>query len=295
MNPVASAERAAPRLSVNLNKVALLRNTRTLELPSVTHAAQAVLLAGAHGITVHPRPDQRHIRTHDVQELAALLRQSWPHIEYNIEGNPGHNLLDFLPESTRPQQMTFVPDSVGQSTSDHGWDLPAQAGELRPLIERAKVAGVRVSLFMDPAPQAMAHAAQLGADRIELYTEGYARAFATAMDQPGDDSLAALQANLQSYIDSARAAQAAGLGVNAGHDLNLHNLTLFLAQVPQVDEVSIGHAFVADALDLGYSDATRAYLAAIQRAGSRDWQDLPLAEAVSRAVQAARAARPPAG
>lgn len=288
MNPMAAADRATPHLSVNLNKVALLRNSRSLDLPSITHAAQAVLLAGAQGITVHPRPDQRHIRTHDVIELASLLRHTWPHIEYNIEGNPGHNLLDFLPEATRPQQMTFVPDSVGQSTSDHGWDLPSQSAELAPLIARAKTAGVRVSLFMDPTPQAMASAAALGADRVELYTEGYARAFTAAMTQPGPDSLEALESTLQSYVDSAQAAQAAGLGINAGHDLNLDNLTLFAAQVPQLAEVSIGHAFIADALDLGYTGATRAYLAALQRAGSRAWNDQPLSEAVATAVRAAR-------
>lgn len=248
--PVATA------LSVNLNKVALVRNTRHLGIPSVTRAATLCLQAGAQGITVHPRPDARHIRAGDVDDLKALL-EDWPLAEYNIEGNPFHNLMDFM-RRVRPHQCTFVPDSEGQSTSDHGWDLAADGARLRPLIAEAKALGVRVSLFMDPAPHAMAAAKEAGADRIELYTETYARAFGT----PGLDAV------LNGFMKTAKAAQAAGLGVNAGHDLSRENLTGFLLRVPQVQEVSIGHALVSDALELGYDATVRAYLDCIATARS---------------------------
>src|SRR5262252_8441924 len=162
-------------LSVNLNKVALLRNTRTIGIPSVERMAQLALEAGADGITVHPRPDGRHVRSPDVGELAAMLRQ-WPAVEFNIEGNPFHQLMEYV-RQVRPHQCTFVPDESGAFTSDHGWDLVRDAGRLRPVIEDAKAIGVRVSLFMDPDPAAMAEAAALGADRVELYTEPYAKAF----------------------------------------------------------------------------------------------------------------------
>ena len=165
-------------LSVNLNKVALIRNTRSNGIPSVLHAAQIALEAGADGITVHPRPDGRHVRAPDVAELAALMRH-WPAAEFNVEGNPSHGLLDYV-QQVRPQQCTFVPDESGAFTSDHGWNLPAQIEELRPMIEQAKSLGVRVSLFMDPLPEAMEHVATAGADRVELYTEPYAQAFGTS-------------------------------------------------------------------------------------------------------------------
>jgi pyridoxine 5-phosphate synthase len=242
-------------LSVNLNKVALVRNTRHLGIPSVTRAATLCLQAGAHGITVHPRPDARHIRAEDVRELHSLLR-SWPDAEFNIEGNPFHNLMEFVRE-LHPQQCTFVPDSEGQFTSDHGWDLAADAARLRPVIAEARSLGVRVSLFMDPQPQAMAAAKAVGADRVELYTERYASAFGTG----------AAADVVRGYALAAQAAQAAGLGVNAGHDLNRENLTAFLRAVPGVLEVSIGHALIADALELGYEAAVKAYLACIARAG----------------------------
>src|SRR5512145_1426861 len=164
-------------LSVNLNKVALVRNTRSIGIPSVTHAAVLALEAGADGITVHPRPDGRHVRANDVADLAELL-QRWPAAEFNIEGNPFHGLMDYVRE-VRPHQCTFVPDETGAFTSDHGWDLPRDSARLRPIIEEAHSLGVRVSLFMDPEPQAMAFARELGADRVELYTEPYAHAFAT--------------------------------------------------------------------------------------------------------------------
>ncbi|MDM0123090.1 pyridoxine 5'-phosphate synthase [Variovorax arabinosiphilus] len=242
-------------LSVNLNKVALVRNTRHLGIPSVLFAAAVCLDAGAKGITVHPRPDARHIRAQDVHELSDLLARDWPDAEFNIEGNPFHNLMDFV-RDCRPHQATFVPDSETQSTSDHGWTFPEDAERLRPLIAEAKKLGVRVSLFMDPAPEMMAAARAVGADRVELYTEGYAASRGTSRA----DAVLAL------YAEAARAAQAAGLEVNAGHDLSRDNLTEFLRAVPGVKEVSIGHAFVSDALELGYTATTRDYLRCIDEA-----------------------------
>jgi pyridoxine 5-phosphate synthase len=243
-------------LSVNLNKVALVRNTRALGIPSVLFAAALCLDAGAQGITVHPRPDERHIRPHDVRELSALLAKDWPAIEFNIEGNPFHNLMDYVRE-LRPHQATFVPDSETQSTSDHGWRFPDDAARLRPLIAETRALGVRVSLFMDPEPDMMAAAKAAGADRVELYTEGYAASRGTSRAAPV----------LQLYVEAARAAQAAGLEVNAGHDLSRDNLTEFLRAVRGVREVSIGHAFVSDALELGYAAATGDYLRCIREAG----------------------------
>jgi pyridoxine 5-phosphate synthase len=249
----APSERTA--LSVNLNKVALVRNTRHLGIPSVTRAAVLCLQAGAHGITVHPRPDARHIRGSDVRELSKLLRGSWPGAEFNIEGNPFHNLMDFVREA-RPDQCTFVPDAEGQFTSDHGWDLALDGDRVRPLIAQAKALGVRVSLFMDPVAANMAAAKAVGADRVELYTEGYASAYGT----PHQAQVVA------AYKDAARAAQAVGLEVNAGHDLNRDNLESFLREVPGVREVSIGHALIADALELGYAATVKAYLDCIASA-----------------------------
>ncbi|WP_213959536.1 MULTISPECIES: pyridoxine 5'-phosphate synthase [unclassified Variovorax] len=242
-------------LSVNLNKVALVRNTRSLGIPSVLFAAATCLDAGAQGITVHPRPDARHIRPDDVHQLSALIAKEWPGVEFNIEGNPFHNLMDFVRE-LRPQQATFVPDSETQSTSDHGWTFPEDAARLRPLIAETRALGVRVSLFMDPEPGMMAAAKAVGADRVELYTEGYAASRGTSRA----DAVLAL------YAEAARAAQAAGLEVNAGHDLSRENLTEFLRAVPGVREVSIGHAFVSDALELGYEVTTRSYLQCIAEA-----------------------------
>jgi pyridoxine 5-phosphate synthase len=242
------------KLSVNLNKIALLRNTRPLGIPSVTGAAVTALGAGAHGITVHPRPDGRHIRPHDVDDLAALLK-SHPEAEFNIEGNPFENALDMV-RAARPHQFTLVPDDPGAFTSDHGWNLARDAGRLRPLIAEIKALGVRVSLFMDAEADAMAAAARVGADRVELYTEPYAKAFGTA-----DEARV-----LATYAAAARAALDAGLGVNAGHDLNQHNLPAFLSAVPGVLEVSIGHALIADALDDGLAQTVRNYLAAVARA-----------------------------
>lgn len=241
-------------LSVNLNKVALVRNTRHLGIPSVTRAATLCLQAGAAGITVHPRPDQRHIRPQDVNDLHQLLG-AWPDREFNIEGNPFHNLMDHV-RALRPHQATFVPDSEGQFTSDHGWRFPEDAQRLKPLIDECHALGVRVSLFMDAEADQMAAAKAVGADRVELYTEPYAAAF-------GGPEQAA---QLARFRAAAQAALAVGLELNAGHDLNRDNLTPFLREVPGILEVSIGHALIADALELGYADTVRAYNRCIDQA-----------------------------
>lgn len=241
-------------LSVNVNKVALLRNTRHLDEPSVVRAARICLNAGAAGITVHPRPDERHIRRADVFDIAALLKD-WPKAEYNIEGNPFHNLMEFI-RAVRPAQATFVPDSESQSTSDHGWNLKEDAARLAPLILECRELGVRVSLFMDPIAEQMSLAKKLGAERIELYTESWAASFHTS----------ARIATLSTFISTSKAAMDVGLGINAGHDLNRENLTPFLKAVPGIAEVSIGHALIGDALELGYDRTVRAYLECIQAA-----------------------------
>lgn len=235
-------------LSVNLNKVALVRNTRHLGIPGVMRAATLCLEAGAHGITVHPRPDERHIRASDVADLSELMK-AWPDREYNIEGNPLQNLMGFV-RQFKPHQATFVPDGESQFTSDHGWNPVTDTDRLRPLIAEAKALGVRVSLFMDAEPPSMAWAKSVGASRVELYTEPFAAAWGTPNQ--------AMQ--LERFAKAAEAALAAGLGVNAGHDLNRDNLTAFLKHVPGVQEVSIGHALIADALELGYSATMAAYL-----------------------------------
>jgi pyridoxine 5-phosphate synthase len=257
MNPLVAqgAPAGAPtRLSVNVNKVALLRNTRHIGIPSVVRAATLCLEAGAAGITVHPRPDERHIRAQDVREVAALMKR-WPQAEFNIEGNPLHNLMGFV-RDVRPHQVTFVPDGEGQFTSDHGWNLPEDAERLRPLIAEAHSFGARVSLFMDPSPEAMRFAREVGADRVELYTEPYAACWGT----PRQAEM------LVRFAAAARAALAAGLQLNAGHDLNRDNLPDFLRAVPGVEEVSIGHALVADALEYGLPQTVRLYRRAIDDA-----------------------------
>ncbi len=258
-HPAASTGVRKTALSVNINKVALLRNTRHLDLPSVTRAAELCLQAGAQGITVHPRPDERHIRSNDVYEIAALMKD-WPHCEFNIEGNPLQNLMHFVRDlSARGlplHQCTFVPDSEDQFTSDHGWSFPQDTEKLRPLIEQAHDRGVRVSLFMDPFPEVMAAAKAVGADRVELYTETYASAWSGSGKKKA----------LTRFVETARAAAAIDLGVNAGHDLNRDNLTEFLRAVPGVLEVSIGHALIADALELGYAATVKEYLRCIDQA-----------------------------
>ena len=241
-------------LSVNLNKIAVLRNSRGGGEPDVVRAGIACLDAGAHGLTVHPRPDARHIREHDVQALAALCRARG--VEFNIEGNPfapprpGYPGLLALCEAAQPAQVTLVPDGDGQLTSDHGFDFVRDGAALRPLVAAFKALGSRVSVFVDAGDPNVAQAAAVGADRVELYTEPYAAAFGTPEQS----------AQIKRYAAAAEAAQAVGLGVNAGHDLSLRNLTPFVANVPNVLEVSIGHAFVTDALELGYAESVRAYL-----------------------------------
>ncbi len=248
-------------LSINLNKVALLRNQRDGACPDPLAAGQTVLQSGADGLTVHPRPDERHVRRADVHALAALVaaeRRLRPGVEFNLEGNPFGEGYVALCQAARPHQATLVPDAPDARTSDAGWDMTRSAdrARLQPLIAALRAMGCRVSLFMDPDPDAMAAVAALGADRVELYTGPYAAAFATGAAQ--DRALA-------QYAAAARAAEAAGLGVNAGHDLNRHNLPAFCAALPALREVSIGHAFTADALWMGFEAAVRGYLAALGR------------------------------
>lgn len=238
------------KLSVNVNKVATLRNTRALDIPSVTHCAAMALDAGAAGITIHPRPDERHIRSADVDDISSLLK-GYPQAEFNIEGNPFEEKWMSHVRRARPTQCTLVPDAPDQSTSDHGWPLAKHVARLRPLIAEIKSLGCRVSLFMDYDSNEWSLARELGADRVELYTEPYASRFAAR-----DHTI------MEAFAAAARAAAAAGLGVNAGHDLNLLNLPPFIQQVPGVLEVSIGHALIADALQFGLPEAVRRYVAA---------------------------------
>ncbi len=236
-------------LSVNLNKIALMRNSRLSGIPSVTEAARVALANGADGITVHPRPDLRHIRPDDVFALSEMLE-----VEFNIEGNPFEGPLGDYPgflelvRAVVPDQCTLVPDSSDQLTSDHGWSLADDGERLRPIIRELKELGIRVSLFMDAESDEFELAAELGADRVELYTESYA-------DHYGSDQQ---QVVFQHFADAAERARQAGLDLNAGHDLNLDNLGL-LATIPNLEEVSIGHALVADALMMGLGTAVSAY------------------------------------
>ena len=238
------------KLSVNINKIATLRNTRALDIPNLIRLGRVILDAGANGLTIHPRPDERHIRSSDVKPIAELVAE-FPGTEFNFEGNPFQGQYMDHCRATRPAQATLVPDSEGQSTSDHGWDLKHDGGRVKPIIATLQSLGCRVSLFMDADVEAMELARSVGADRVELYTEPYASAFA--------------QGNrfaVEAYTRAAERAHEIGLGINAGHDLNLHNLRNFLRNVPHVEEVSIGHALVADALELGIRGTIAAYLAA---------------------------------
>jgi len=242
-------------LSVNLNKIALIRNSRAGNYPDVVAHGKVCLHAGADGLTVHPRPDQRHIRPHDVYELAELLQDN-KHAEFNIEGNPfAEKIGDFpgfiqLVLDTKPEQCTLVPDSNDQLTSDHGFDLHKSGDILRPIIEQLKNAGVRVSLFMDPNIEQIELAKKIGADRVELYTGPYAESF--KQKDAGFDAL------FTRYYDAADFAAKIDIGLNAGHDLNLDNLAHF-RKVPQLLEVSIGHALTVDAIAMGLENAVRAY------------------------------------
>lgn len=247
-------------LSVNLNKIAVLRNSRGGDEPALAPAAQAVIAAGAGGITVHPRPDARHIRAKDVLDLAALCRGR---VEFNIEGNPfaepqpGYPGFLALVEQARPDQATLVPDGADQLTSDHGFDLRRDGERLAPLVRRLKALGCRVSLFVDAGVAGLERAAAIGADRVELYTGPYAAAFAAGSPAA---ALAALRA-------TAEEARAHGLGINAGHDLSQANLGPFLAAVAGVAEVSIGHALIAEALYAGLDSTVRRYLAILAQRG----------------------------
>ena len=257
-------------LSVNVNKVAWLRNARAGERPSVVAAAATAIAAGAHGVTVHPRPDQRHIRPADVEALGGLLAEH-PKVEFNIEGNPaaaagaGYPGFEALIELARPEQATLVPDANHQLTSDHGWDLAdgCAAARVTAFAARCHAWGARVSLFLDPAVEQVARAKECGADRVELYTGPYA----SLAEQVGVDH-PATQRCLATYRQAIRAALGLGMEVNAGHDLNRANLPAFIA-LGDIAEVSIGHALIADALDMGLAAAVRSYLAAIEagRAG----------------------------
>ncbi len=245
------------RLSVNLNKIALIRNSRDTTIPSVIEAAIICIGNGADGITVHPRPDMRHIRPDDVMELSFLLaKPAYRHIEFNIEGNPfaGPEANGFpgfmtLVEATAPRQCTLVPDDPNQLTSDHGWDLRAESNRLKPIVEQLHSQDIRVSLFMDPIPEQLKLAAHLGVDRIEFYTGPYADQFDTA----GAASV------LKTFTEAGHYASELGLGINAGHDLNQSNLADFCTGVEHVAEVSIGHALIADALNAGLATTVRAY------------------------------------
>lgn len=244
------------RLSVNLNKVATLRNSRGGHVPSVLEAAQAVLAAGAPGVTVHPRADARHITRRDVIELAELLAPHRGRVEYNIEGDPRPDLLSLV-EEVRPDQCTLVPVKPGEITSQAGWPPDTPVDQLRDVVSRLQSRGIRVSVFIDPEPAAVDWAASLKADRVELYTEPFARAF-----EQGPD---AARASFARYEAAAERAHARGLGVNAGHDLDLANLTLF-RRLPHLDEVSIGHALISRALFVGLERTVREYLAVLEPA-----------------------------
>jgi pyridoxine 5-phosphate synthase len=241
------------KLSVNLNKVALLRNQRDIGYPSVIEAARMAIRGGAQGITVHPRPDERHIRKSDVRELAVLLREDYGGaVEYNIEGYPSPDWLALVAE-VRPDQATLVPDAPEAHTSDHGWDIPVHAGFLAGVIGGLKALGVRVSLFVDTDPAVVPPAKATGTDRVELYTGPYGMAFGKP---DGEIEFARL-------VATARAVRAAGLGLNAGHDLNLDNLPRLIEAAPWIAETSIGHAVTADALRWGFEAAVAKYLHAL--------------------------------
>ncbi len=236
------------RLSVNVNKIALLRNARGGNVPDVIEAARTCIAAGCHGITVHPRPDARHITFQDVLDLAAMLT-----VEFNIEGYPGAEFLELVTR-VRPTQVTLVPDPPGVLTSNSGWNLTSGAADwLGDVLARLSKAGIRTSLFLETDPQQIRRAQELGADRIELYTGPYANAFGTPA---GKDILAA-------HREAARLAREIGLGVNAGHDLNLKNIPAYAKAVKGLQEVSIGHALVADALYMGLTRTVKAYLKAL--------------------------------
>jgi pyridoxine 5-phosphate synthase len=240
------------RLSVNVNKVATLRNSRGGALPSVVDAVRVCVEAGAHGITIHPRADERHITRRDVPAIAHFLAPRRRDVEFNIEGDPRPDLLATVRE-VRPHQCTLVPVRPGEITSQAGWPPDTPRGELQGVVEDLRSRGTRVSLFVEPERTAIEWAAAVGGDRVELYTEPFARAFKEGQDQA--------EASFRRYVEAANIAHALGLGVNAGHDLDLDNLTLFRT-LPHLDEVSIGHALISHALYVGLDRAVRDYLRA---------------------------------
>lgn len=240
-------------LSVNVNAIAFLRNRRNLPWPSVEGLAKLALESGADGITIHPRPDERHIRRDDVFILERLLRSEFPDREYNIEGYPSDDFLDLVCQA-KPDQVTFVPDTPDQHTSDHGWDVSGNADLLKAVTERVKKHGIRVSFFIDEDPRIPDLCRAAGADRVELYTAPYGGAFAQ-----NEISL-----HLDNLKNTAGAATNVGLGVNAGHDLTLQNLPALKNVIPQLAEVSIGHALISDALSLGLPSAVNAYEEALR-------------------------------
>ena len=243
------------KLSVNLNAIAMLRNRRDLPWPSVTGLGRIALEAGAHGLTVHPRPDQRHIRFSDLSELRALIDDEFPRAEFNIEGYPTEEFLRLV-EENEPEQVTLVPDDPAQATSDHGWDFRAQHNYLSPIVSRLKKGGMEVSLFADADPEMVKWAADTGCDRIELYTGPYGGTY----DNPD-----AAAAEVEKLGQTADAAHALGLGVNAGHDLTVANLPALVHRIPGLLEVSIGHGLTADALEYGMAQTVQRFLAAIGR------------------------------
>ena len=239
-------------LSVNLNAVAQLRNRRDLPWPSVVDMGRIALEAGAHGLTVHPRPDQRHTRFSDLPDLRALIDDEFPNAEFNVDGYPTEEFLQLV-EQNQPEQVTLVPDDPAQATSDHGWDFAANHNFLRPVVGRLKKGGFRVSLFADADPSQMQAAKETGADRVELYTGPYGGTH--------DDPIAA-QAEIERLGATADAAIALGMAVNAGHDLTVENLPALVSRVPELAEVSIGHGFTADALIYGFEETTKRFLGA---------------------------------
>ena len=239
-------------LSVNLNAVAQLRNRRDLPWPSVVGMGRIALASGAQGITIHPRPDERHIRFSDVPELRALIDDEFPECEYNIEGYPTEDFLKLV-EETQPEQVTLVPDDPSQATSDHGWDFKSHHNMLAPIVARLIQSGARVSLFADPDPECVKWAADTGAQRIELYTGPYGGTY---------DTPDAAKREVEKLGATADAARELGMGVNAGHDLTVANLPALVARIPDLAEVSIGHGLTADALEYGMAETVRRFLGA---------------------------------
>jgi pyridoxine 5-phosphate synthase len=236
------------RLSVNINKIATLRNSRGCDNPNLVQVAKDCERFGAEGITVHPRPDERHIRYQDVQDLSKIITT-----EFNIEGNPKEDKFVALVLAVKPAQVTLVPDTLGQLTSDHGWDTITEQAYLKNVIAKFKSAGIRVSIFVDPDEKMVQAAATTGTDRIELYTEMYAKQFATGNKE----------AAIAPYITAAALANQLGMGINAGHDLDRFNLPYLIQQIPSIDEVSIGHALISDALYLGLENTIQLYKRAL--------------------------------